>query len=141
MAAKKTLNNPRVGVGVFIWKDGKFIMGQRLGSHGAETWSLPGGHLEFGETWQDAAVREALEETGLKVDNPRFLALTNDIFELDQKHYVTIWVETDWVSGVERISEPDKFVEQSWKTFKNLPRPLFEPCWQNLRIAKPELFA
>ncbi len=116
-------------------------MGRRLGSHGADTWSIPGGHLEFGESWEDTAIREALEETGLTVNNPRFLALTNDIFELENKHYVTIWVNTDWAKGEARITEPDKWVDQSWQTFKTLPQPLFEPCWQNLRAAKPELFS
>ena len=53
----------RVGVGVFVWRDGRFIMGQRLGSHGANTWSVPGGHLEFGESWEDCAIREVKEET------------------------------------------------------------------------------
>ena len=38
----------RVGVACFIFKDGKFLMGQRLGSHGDSTWSIPGGHQEFG---------------------------------------------------------------------------------------------
>jgi|GEM_PF-5891666 len=40
--------NVRVGVGVFVFKNGEFIMLKRRGSHGADTWSLPGGHLEFG---------------------------------------------------------------------------------------------
>jgi len=131
---------PRIGVGVFIWKDGKFLMGRRLGSHGAETWSIPGGHLEFGEDWGQTALREAKEETGLDVANPRFVTITNDIFPADNKHYITIWVDTDWVSGEPTITEPDKWVDQQWKTFHTLPEPLFEPCWTNLRKAKPELW-
>lgn len=130
---------PRVGVGVFVWKDGKFIMGQRLGAHGAETWSIPGGHLEFGESWEECAKREVLEETGLNIDNVRFLAATNDIFSSEGKHYVTIWVESDWVSGEPTIVEPDKLVKLEWRSFDNLPQPLFLP-WQQLRQAKPDLF-
>src|SRR5947209_504762 len=97
---------PRVGIGVFVWRDGKFIMGQRRGSHGANTWSIPGGHLEFGESWEEAAMREVLEETGMEIDNVRFLTATNDYFPDDNKHYVTIWVESDWVSGEPSIVEP-----------------------------------
>ena len=134
------MKQTRVGVGVFIWKDGKFLMGKRKGSHGADTWSIPGGHLEFGESWEDTAKREALEETGLTVDNVRFVALTNDLFPSDDKHYITIWVECDWLAGEPTITEPDKWVEQRWETFKTLPSPLFEPCWQNLRQARPDLF-
>ena len=54
----------RVGVGVIIVRDGNVLLGERAGSHGAGTWALPGGHLEFGETVADCARREVLEETG-----------------------------------------------------------------------------
>ncbi len=135
------MSYPRVGIGVFVWKGDKFLMGKRRGSHGHDTWSIPGGHLEFGESWEDCAKREVLEETGLSVDDVKFLAATNDLFTDDNKHYVTIWVECNWVSGEPKITEPDKWVDQRWQTFQTLPSPLFEPCWQNLKEAKPELFA
>ena len=54
---------PRVGIAVFIFKDGKFLMGRRKGAHGEDTWSVPGGHLEFGEMIEDGARREVEEET------------------------------------------------------------------------------
>jgi 8-oxo-dGTP diphosphatase len=119
---------PKVGVGVFVWKNGKFLMGQRLGSHGANTWSVPGGHLEYGESWEQCAKREVLEETGMLVENGRFIAATNDLFPKDGKHYVTIWVECDWLSGEPEITEPDKWINQEWQNFLTLPSPLFEPC-------------
>jgi hypothetical protein len=53
---------------------------------------LPGGHLEFGESFFECAKREVLEETGLSVSNFRVLAVTNDIMEMEKKHYVTIFV-------------------------------------------------
>lgn len=130
----------RVGVGVFVRKDGMFLMGKRRGSHGHDTWSVPGGHLEFGETMEECAIREVREETGMQIENVRLLAVTEDVFPDDNKHYITLWVESDWVSGQPTITEPDKYLDQEWKTFKTLPSPLFEPCWQNLRKSKPELF-
>lgn len=131
----------RVGIGCFVWKDGKFLMGQRRGSHGDGTWSVPGGHLELGETWAECAAREVMEETGLKIKNIRFMAATEDFFPADSKQYTTIWMESDWGSGEPTIVEPDKWVNQEWHTYQDLPEPLFEPCWQNLRKLKPELFA
>ncbi len=142
MVQGTTMSDPivRIGVGVVIWRDSKFLMGKRRNSHGHNTWSVPGGHLEFGETYAECAVREALEETGMYINNVRFLALTEDTFPEDGKQYITIWVESDWKSGEPTITEPDKWVDQQWRTFRDLPSPLFEPCWQNLRKAKPELF-
>ena len=84
--------NVRVGIAVFIFKDGQFLMMQRQGSHGTGTWSVPGGHLEFGESFEDTARREVLEETGVEITNIRFGGVTNDVFESDGKHYVTIWL-------------------------------------------------
>lgn len=133
---------PTVGVGVacFVWKDGKFLMQQRLGAHGVGTWSVPGGHLEFGESWEECAAREVAEESGLTISNPKFLAVTNDLFAEKGKHYISIWMTSDWGRGEPSIIEPDKCTAQGWFDFKSLPSPLFEPCWENLRLAKPELF-
>ena len=78
--------SPKVGLGVFVVKDGKILFGKGKGAHGEGTWSLPGGHLEFNEYWEDCAKREALEETGLNVKNVRFLIATNDSFEKEGKH-------------------------------------------------------
>jgi 8-oxo-dGTP diphosphatase len=133
-------NQVRVGLACFVWRDGKFLIQQRYGSHGEGTWSIPGGHLEMDESWEECAAREVMEETGMKITNIRFLAATNDIFQDHDKHYVTIWVESDWLEGEPTITEPDKCKAQDWATFSTLPEPLFEPCWQNLRQVRPELF-
>lgn len=121
----------RVGIGVFIIKDGKFLMQKRLGSHGAGSWSVPGGHLEFGESFEDTARREVKEETNLEIKNVRFGAVTNDFFVEDNKHYVTIWVISEWASGEVENLEPTKCTAQQWNTFDDLPEPLFLP-WQQL---------
>jgi 8-oxo-dGTP diphosphatase len=60
---------PKVGVGVFVRRpDGTFLMGLRKGSHGADTWSIPGGLIEADETACQAAQRELSEETGLDIE-------------------------------------------------------------------------
>lgn len=121
----------RVGVGVFVFKDGKFAMLQRKGSHGEGTWSIPGGHLEFGESFEQTAIREVQEETGLSIENVRFGAVTNDHFESENKHYVTIWVLSDWKAGELQMMEPDKSTAAAWHAFDDLPSPLFLP-WNQL---------
>ncbi|MET1033236.1 MAG: NUDIX domain-containing protein [Candidatus Saccharimonadales bacterium] len=124
-------NTVRVGIGVFVFRDGAFLMQQRQGAHGAGTWSVPGGHLEFGESFEDTARREVMEETGLTIKNVRFGAVTNDNFTSEGKHYVTVWMLSDWESGTESITEPDKCLKQAWHTFDSLPAPLFLP-WNQL---------
>jgi 8-oxo-dGTP diphosphatase len=121
---------PGVGVGVFVLRGGKIVMLRRKGAHGAGNWSCPGGHLEFGETIFAAALREAREETGLEVNNPRFMAVTNDIFE-EGRHYITIFVATDYVAGEPKVIEDEFTTEIGWFDIDDMPQPLFLPT-QNL---------
>ena len=122
-------------MGVFVFKDGKFLMAQRQGAHGAGSWSLPGGHLEFGESFEETAAREVKEETGLDIKNIRFGAVTNDYFKEENKHYITIWMLSDWAAGTAMITEPDRCAAQAWCTFDDLPEPLFLPWEQLLKSA------
>jgi 8-oxo-dGTP diphosphatase len=122
----------RIGVGVFVLKDGKFLVGRRLGAHGADSWSVPGGKLDFGETPEQTAAREVLEETGLQITNVRFGAYTNDILPEDGLHFVTLWMVSDWQAGEPTVTEPDKFVDLTWTDFGTLPAPLFQPFWEHL---------
>jgi len=63
----KNTQYPRVGLGVLIFNErNQLLLGQRLNSHGADSWGPPGGHLEFGETFEEGAIKEVAEETGIK---------------------------------------------------------------------------
>ncbi len=133
------MNRPSVGVGVFVFKDGEFLLGRRVGKHGYGTWCVPGGHLEYGETFEEAAAREVMEETGVKIKNIRFYTAVNNVFHDEKKHSITIFMFSDWASGEPKVMEPDKFIDIDWYDFKNLPKPLFLALTQ-LQKAKPELF-
>ena len=61
-------DQPLVGVGAIIIEAGRVVLVKRGHPPLAGEWSIPGGVLEVGETLREAAVREALEETGLKVE-------------------------------------------------------------------------
>ncbi|MDK9771354.1 NUDIX hydrolase [Vibrio sp. B181a] len=117
----------RVGVATIILRDGAILLGERVGSHGANTWATPGGHLELGESIEDCAKREVLEETGLIVDSIEKFTFTNDIFEKEGKHYVTLFVVASSSSGEPQVTEPDKCKQWKWCRLDDLPEPLFLP--------------
>jgi mutator protein MutT len=122
---------PKVGVAVIVFKDSKVLLGKRMNSHGSGTWQFPGGHLEFGERIEDCAKRELFEETGLTMRNIRSGPYTNDIFETEQKHYITLFVIADYDSGVLTVKEPKKCEKWKWFRWSQLPEPKFLPI-QNL---------
>jgi len=124
-------NRPKVGVGVIVVKDGKVLLGKRKGAHGEGTWAFPGGHLEFFETLEDCAKREVLEETGIEVRNLQKFTYTNDVFPIEQKHYITCFVKADYASGDVRVIEPDKCEEWKWFSWGEFPEPIFTSL-QNL---------
>jgi 8-oxo-dGTP diphosphatase len=84
----------------------------------------PGGHLEFGESPEACAIREAKEKTGVDIVDVRFLAITNDIFPEGQ-HHVTVWMAGTYWSGEAVIAEPDKASDVGWFTWESLPAPRF----------------
>lgn len=114
----------RVGVGVLVLDgEGRVLLGKRKSKLGESTYSLPGGHLEFGETPGECARRELLEETSLMVGETEVISVTNDIAY--GKHYVTLGVLVKNYEGVPRVCEPDKCEGWDWYPFDRLPEPLF----------------
>jgi 8-oxo-dGTP diphosphatase len=124
-------NRPKIGVGVCVIRDNKVLLGKRKGSHGGGSWSFPGGHLELNEDIEACAKREVLEEAGIKIKNLKLGTFTNDIFEKEEKHYVTLYVVAEYDSGEVKIMELEKCEEWGWFEWNNLPQPLFIPI-QNL---------
>ena len=115
---------PRVGVAVIVRKDGKVLLGKRKGSHGAGHWAAPGGHLEFGETIEQCASRELLEETGIKALSIQRGPYTSDMIDR-AKHYVTLSVVVDRFEGIPQVMEPNKCEGWDWFSPTELPSPLF----------------
>jgi len=123
---------PKVGVGVVLVKGSKVLLGKRKGAHGSGTWSFPGGHLEYGERVEECAKRELIEETGLEMGEFLSGPYTNDVFQDEGMHYITLYVVGRWKNGKPRICEPDKCDGWEWFDWGDLPENLFIPL-RNLK--------
>lgn len=130
------IKRPLVGVGVIIYRGNKILLGKRKNSHGTGHWSPPGGHLEFGESFDQCARREVQEETGLSLEQISVLAVTNDFFEESSKHYVTVLVAARYIDGEPQTLEPEKCEGWDWFEIDNLPTPLFLPLANALQQNK-----
>ena len=116
---------PRVGVACIVTSAGRTLLVRRQRSHGAGSWSTPGGHLDFGETLEACAIRETAEETGIQVAEPQFVAITNDLFATDGKHYITIWMHAEADGGDPVVHDPAEIAEVGWFPLDALPSPRF----------------
>ena len=125
------MDRPKVGVGIVIWRRDEILLLRRKNVHGEGTWSTPGGHLEARESPEACAVREAREETGVEVEGVRFLGVTNDVFDGEDLHYVTLWMEATYHSGEAYSAAPHEMSEVRWCSARALPDDLFSSL-QNL---------
>lgn len=115
---------PKVGIGIVVIKEGKVLLGKRIGNLGSGEWAFPGGHLEFCETPEECARRELVEETGLEAVTIRPGPWTNDIIDTT-KHYVTLFMFVTKFSGHPILKEPHKCECWEWFSWEDLPTPLF----------------
>jgi 8-oxo-dGTP diphosphatase len=116
---------PKVGVGVMVFKDRKVLLGKRKNSHGTGEYAWPGGHMEYMESFEQCAKRELKEETGIEIENIKFLRLLN-FKDYAPKHYIDIGLTADWKSGEPQILEPEKCESWGWYDLNDLPNPLFK---------------
>lgn len=117
---------PTVGVQAAVFRGSNVLLQCRANAFGAGTWGLPGGHLEFGESFEAAASRELAEECGLKALELRTVMLPHNT-PYERTHYVQIAVEVLEWHGEPEIREPDRCSDLAFFPLADLPRPLFEP--------------
>lgn len=121
------LDGPRVGVGVLIRRDDEVLLIRRRGVHGSGTWSTPGGHLDAGESLDACARREAMEEVGIELGGVRFRALTDDLFESEDLHYITVWMDGEYLGADPKLNASYEMSEVRWFKLDELPTELFLP--------------
>lgn len=117
-----------VAVGLFIINDeGRVFLTKRSKNATNErgTWEIPGGKVQFGETLQDAAKREAKEEYCIDIELIEQFPAQNHLIPKEKQH----WVPTCFLAKIvgtkkPAIMEPNKCDAIGWFLFSKLPKPL-----------------
>ncbi len=108
--------HPRLAVGAIVFHDHQVLLVRRGNAPSKGQWSIPGGKVKLGETLQEAAEREILEETGLYIQAGKTV-FTFEYIERNATrevvyHYVIIDLEANFIRG--EIQAADDALEARW---------------------------
>ena len=117
---------PAIASAVIV-QDGRLLLARRRQQEGTVLWALPGGAVEPGESVEEAAVRETLEETGLTVEARQVLGSR---VHPATKRFMS-YVACDVIAGTPYIGDPDEHDAVEFVRIGELgeyvPAGLFEP--------------
>lgn len=124
------------GFGVILEKDGKILLGMRHPDpdkadsvfRSAGGWCLPGGKLEWGETFEEGAIREVKEETGITIKNPKVISVHN--CKNEHAHFMTVGLCASEWEGEPAVMEPDEIITWEWFDIHDLPQPRYFPSFE-----------
>ncbi|MEX0853581.1 MAG: NUDIX hydrolase [Bauldia sp.] len=115
---------PILGVSVLLRRNRSVLLVRRGRPPAAGQWALPGGKVEPGERLAEAAAREVREETGLAVDDLKWVDVVEIIDRGDDgtlgSHYVLVVLEAEVRSG--RLAAGDDAAEVKWVAAADLRR-------------------
>lgn len=130
---------PQAVVGVLVFKGEKILLGKRKRGDGVGDYAGPGGHLRFGETLEECAIRKVLEEAGIEITNVKIVSLCN-VLKWEGGHYIDIEAVADWVSGEPEPTDKSMIGEWNWYDLENLPSPLIVGDQNGLDAIKSRKF-
>ena len=93
--------------------------------HEEGTWTMPGGNIEYGETFEEAAKREAREEASIEISDIDVICVQTD--KNEHAHYVSVGMVARSFTGTPQVMEPDQIIEWQWFDLDKLPKNIFTP--------------
>lgn len=130
---------PTTRVSVVVIKDGNEILLVRHRKGTRHYWVLPGGRLEYGETFHECAVRELKEETGLDVEVDKLIYLSEAIAPDRSRHIVNVYLTAHVTGGVMAVGDEPVLAGVDYVPLKELEEcTLYPPVGKKLleNIAK-----
>lgn len=117
----KDLSRPVPVVRLIVTEDSGrvLILRRALDSTDGDKWCLPGGKIDYGDTVEQAAIRELQEETSLRATNLRFLFYQDSLAPVPGRmHCINLYFEC---SAEGEVALNDESVEAAWITREDVP--------------------
>ena len=117
----------RVGCGALIINDKGEVLLLKRGKktrNQAGLWCQPGGGVDYGETVEQAIIREIKEELGIEIQLVKYLCYTDQILSDEDQHWIAISYLGKIVKGEAQNLEPHKHEEIAWFSINSLPDDL-----------------
>jgi 8-oxo-dGTP diphosphatase len=116
---------PRVGVGVLLVDHhGRVLLTLRILPPEAGSWSIVGGKLDYLESLEHCAIREAREEVGVDITIQSLLCVTEHRLPGEHQHWVSPAFQAQILRGRPMNCEPEKTQEVRWFPVEDLPANL-----------------
>jgi len=115
---------PGLGVGLVVLREGKILLYKRMRPPEAGYWNIVGGKVDHMEPAEQAARREAEEETGLTIGGIERIGMTEQLIAADRQHWISLLYLAREVTGEARLTEPEKLSDFGWFARGDLPKPL-----------------
>jgi len=117
--------SPAITADALLLKGEEVLLVRRGQDPHKGAWAIPGGFVEVGETVERAAMREALEETGLKGTIVDLLGVYSEPGRDPRGHTITV-AYVMRVTGLVIIEAGDDAAEARWFRFDDLPALAFD---------------
>lgn len=125
------MKNIGVGCGVIILNNNKILLGLRNSDplladcdlHEEDSWTMPGGSINYNESFEDAGIRETKEETDLDIKDPKVICVQVDKNKF--AHYVSVGMIAKNFSGEVKVMEPNEIIKWEWFDINSLPSNIF----------------
>ena len=119
----KSVKEYRLGGGVVLLRDGKFLLGYQIRSYEKPCWGTPGGKVNDKHcSIIEAMKKEVYEETGINVRSLKKLTWYEDVIE--ENDLIGFQFYTEEFDGEARVMEPEKCKEWKWFDIESLPEKL-----------------
>lgn len=100
------MKEPRVRIAGILVENGKVLMIEQE-KKGNRYWLLPGGGLDFGESFEECIKREFMEEAGIEVESEKLMFISESIAPDNSRHIVNLYFKVVKKSGDIKIGDEE----------------------------------